>query len=264
MSSVTGDYSYRGSNTIGGTTKTGNTYNAVFTDKQKDEVSVDDFLQLMVAQLRNQDFMNPVDDTQYVTQLAQFASMQGMQEMAERSKASYAISLVGKNVTVARYTLSGGIEKATGPVEKVSLVDNSYQLTVQGKTYSLEQVMEVNQIKETTNDDTDKVDPTKLAITVSDVTANSANISWPQPDLDEEKLDELGYTVYYSTVSDMDSVEEIEKNGIRVGQAERERLTFETLEGLQPDTQYYVNVIVIDGSGIKAAYQKSQFHTKEE
>ena len=38
-------------------------------------VKVEDFLNLMVAQLQNQDFMNPVDDTQYVTQLAQFAPL---------------------------------------------------------------------------------------------------------------------------------------------------------------------------------------------
>ena len=34
------------------------------------------FLTLLVAQLKNQDFMNPVDDTQYVTQLAQISTMQ--------------------------------------------------------------------------------------------------------------------------------------------------------------------------------------------
>lgn len=58
----------------------GQSWDAVFTDKADNGVSVDDFLNLMVAQLQNQDFMNPVDDTQYVTQLAQFATMQQMQE----------------------------------------------------------------------------------------------------------------------------------------------------------------------------------------
>ena len=38
----------------------------------------------MLNQLSNQDFMNPVDDTQYMSQLAQIASMQAMQEMAHR------------------------------------------------------------------------------------------------------------------------------------------------------------------------------------
>ena len=66
------------SETLEETQSTGQVWNAVFTDEKSNGVSVDDFLNLMVAQLRNQDFMNPVDDTQYVTQLAQFATMQQM------------------------------------------------------------------------------------------------------------------------------------------------------------------------------------------
>ena len=40
------------------TDKTGQVWDAVFTDEKDNGVSVDDFLSLMVAQLRNQDFMN--------------------------------------------------------------------------------------------------------------------------------------------------------------------------------------------------------------
>ena len=75
---------------------TGQVWDAVFTDDSDNGVSVDDFLNLMVAQLQNQDFMNPVDDTQYVTQLAQFATMQQMQELATYMKINNVMSLVGK------------------------------------------------------------------------------------------------------------------------------------------------------------------------
>ena len=51
-------------NSTQSTTQTGQVWNAVFEDENDMGVSVDDFLNLMVAQLRNQDFMNPVDDTQ--------------------------------------------------------------------------------------------------------------------------------------------------------------------------------------------------------
>ena len=77
-------------------------WDAVFTDKKELGVTAEDFLTLMVAQLTNQDFMNPMDDTQFVTQLAQFSSMQMMQEMANYTKTSYVMSLVGKPVTAAR------------------------------------------------------------------------------------------------------------------------------------------------------------------
>ena len=120
----------------------GTVYNAVFTDSAKNSVSVDDFLNLMVAQLKNQDFMNPVEDTQFVTQLAQFATMTQMQEMAEYMKTNYALALIGQKVTAARFTVSGALEQETGPIEKVSIVDSQHMVTINGKQFSLSQIME--------------------------------------------------------------------------------------------------------------------------
>ena len=125
----------------GNTSGTGGTYSAVFTDKQNG-VTVDDFLSLMVAQLKNQDFMNPVDDTQFVTQMAQFATMQQMQEMAEYMKTNYVLSLVGQEVTAARFTVSGALEKETGTIQRISIVDNEFSVYVNGKKFSLAQIME--------------------------------------------------------------------------------------------------------------------------
>lgn len=39
-------------------------------------VNTDEFLQLLVAQLKNQDPMNPVDNQQFLTQLATFSSLE--------------------------------------------------------------------------------------------------------------------------------------------------------------------------------------------
>lgn len=122
--------------------------NTVWADEKDNRVSVDDFLTLMVAQLKNQDFMNPVDDTQYVTQLAQFATMQQMEEMAAYAKQSYVTSLIGKNVTVAKLTVTGDVSKAEGPIEKISLVNNEYKVYVGGKSYTLEEIMQIHQDKE--------------------------------------------------------------------------------------------------------------------
>ena len=128
---------------VGGSSGSSQIWDAVFTDKTKNSVSVDDFLSLMVAQMTNQDFMNPMDDTQFVTQLAQFSSMQMMQEMANYSKTSYVMSLVGKPVTAARISVGGELLKETGPVQKISLHNNEYAVWVNGKKFSLEQIMEL-------------------------------------------------------------------------------------------------------------------------
>jgi flagellar basal-body rod modification protein FlgD len=49
--------------------------------KNKTELGQDDFLQLMMTQLKNQDPFKPLDPSQYVGQLAQFSSVAGLKEI---------------------------------------------------------------------------------------------------------------------------------------------------------------------------------------
>lgn len=70
--------------------------------KKKNTISVEGFLELMVAQLKNQDFNNPVDDTQYMAQMAQFASLQATQDLSGFAQSSYAVTLVGKHVSAQK------------------------------------------------------------------------------------------------------------------------------------------------------------------
>lgn len=137
------DYTYTGNNQKNQTNKTGEVIDAVFADPEDQQVSVDDFLQLMIAQLKNQDFMNPVDDTQYVTQLAQFTTMQQMEEMAYNSKSTYITSLVGKYVTASKMTVNGSLDTTTGIVNMISLVDNEYLVFIGDKQYKMSEIMEV-------------------------------------------------------------------------------------------------------------------------
>lgn len=134
------DYTYSGTDK---TNQTGSNIDAVFADPDEQQVSVDDFLQLMIAQLKNQDFMNPVDDTQYVTQLAQFTTMQQMEEMAYNSKSTYITSMVGKYVVASKMTVSGDLDTTKGIVNKISLVDNEYLVFVNDKPYKMSEIMEV-------------------------------------------------------------------------------------------------------------------------
>lgn len=123
----------------------GKAINAVFADPKDQQVTIDDFLQLMAAQLSNQDFMNPVDDTQYMAQLAQFTTLQQMEEMAYNSKTTFSTSLVGKNVVAAKINAAGNLKRTEGMVEKVSFVDNKFLFYIKGEAFSMDQIMEVSQ-----------------------------------------------------------------------------------------------------------------------
>lgn len=114
-----------------------------FTDKQTNDLTSQDFLNLMMEQLKNQDFMNPMQDTEFLSQLAQFSSMQYMQELANYSKQNYVSSLVGQTVTATKFTTSGGLDTTTGVVSKISLVDNEYLVYIGDKSYTLDQIMEI-------------------------------------------------------------------------------------------------------------------------
>lgn len=124
-------------------TSTNSTVNAWFEDPNKNSVSVDSFLQLMIAQLKNQDFNEPVDDTQYITQLAQFATMQQMQELAYYSKANYVNSLLGKEVSATKLSLGGNMSVITGTISKISLIDGEFTVFVGDDMFTLDQIMEV-------------------------------------------------------------------------------------------------------------------------
>jgi flagellar basal-body rod modification protein FlgD len=52
--------------------------------KKKTELNQEDFLTLMITQLKNQDPMKPLDPSQYVGQLAQFSQVSGLSDMNKK------------------------------------------------------------------------------------------------------------------------------------------------------------------------------------
>lgn len=231
--------------------------NTPYIDGDQDSVNVQDFLQLMIAQLRNQDFTNPVDDTQYVTQLAQFASMQQMQELAYYSKTSYAMGLVGQTVTVASYSIGGNVKRAVGAVEKVTLVDNEYMITVGGNDYRLNQIMSVGSASP------DVEDTTKLTPILLKKNADSASVRWDPPTNDELDKDQFTYEVYYSEKSEFDTLDDVKKGKLAGTVKPGEEPTF-NITGLEAGKTYYVNIIGRTPAGKETVYSKLVFETSKE
>ncbi|MEG1103325.1 MAG: flagellar hook capping FlgD N-terminal domain-containing protein [Oscillospiraceae bacterium] len=234
----------------------GNTVDTPYEEGDKQSVSVTDFLQLMIAQLRNQDFTNPVDDTQYVTQLAQFASMQQMTELAYYSKTNYAMGLVGKQVTVASYSMGGQVNRDTGAVEKVSLVDNEYMITVKGKDYRLNQIMSVG---ESTPDIEGE---TKLTPILLKKSATGASIRWDAPGTQDDK-DKFTYNVFYSTDDKFDAIADVKKGTLAGTVKMGEEPTFD-IKNLEPGKTYHVNIVATTAAGKETVYKKITFTTPKE
>ena len=106
-------------------------------------LKMDDFLNLLVSQMTNQDSMNPMENTEFVSQLAQFSSLQAMTELTEISKQGQATSLIGKNVVMASYDNKGELVVDEGVVERVTIYSGKTNIYVNGKAFELSNVMEI-------------------------------------------------------------------------------------------------------------------------
>ena len=106
----------------------------------------DDFLKLLTAQLKHQDPLNPVDSTNFTSQLAQFSTLSGVQQlntstqqMLQLQQISQGASLVGKTV---RYGDTDA-NAVRGNVDAVNLQSGKLLLQIGGKSVSSDQVRSI-------------------------------------------------------------------------------------------------------------------------
>lgn len=110
-------------------------YKDMFTTDNNDVVTMDSFYQLLVAEMQNQDPLEPTSNTEFISQMATFTSLQATQDNFEMQQQNYAKSLVGLVVGVN----TGGSELVTGTVEYVTYGD-TIKVCVDGTNYNLDSV----------------------------------------------------------------------------------------------------------------------------
>lgn len=120
------------------------TTTASSTSASKSQVlDQDAFLRLLVTQLQNQDPLSPMEDTEFIAQLAQFSALEQMnqvrQEVENMRNEITAINLLGKTV---KYQAEDGTV-AEGVVESVKNLGSTPILTVSGDRISLSDISEV-------------------------------------------------------------------------------------------------------------------------
>lgn len=125
----------------------------VFTSNSDRVLGKEAFLKLLITQLRSQNPLEPVKDTDFIAQLAQFSTLEqmqnlnaGLETLAAASKSSvlqglvgYAVSLIGKEVV---YQDEG---EQQGTVESVRIESGIPQLVINQQLVTLDQLIEVKQ-----------------------------------------------------------------------------------------------------------------------
>lgn len=96
----------------------------------KGELGQEGFLKLMVAQLQEQNPMEPGNSNEYVNELATFTQLEQITNLASSSELSGAVQLIGHDVS---YTDSLG-KLETGTVEGVQRTSSGITVTIGGQT----------------------------------------------------------------------------------------------------------------------------------
>ncbi|MCL2479898.1 MAG: flagellar hook assembly protein FlgD [Treponema sp.] len=108
------------------------------------EMGKDEFLKLLVTQLANQDPTAPMEDKEFISQMAQFSSLEQMTNMAA-DFAKLARMMTGSEATNAlgrTVEIQDGDNVIHGSVQAVSREDNP-QVMVGGSYYHWDQVTKV-------------------------------------------------------------------------------------------------------------------------
>jgi len=107
------------------------------------DVSRDQFLKLLVAQLQAQDPLEPMKNQEFTAQLAQFSQLAGIEklnanfgDLLAMQQITQGAGLIGKSVT---YTAADKTTH-TGNVEGFTVSDGHLQLQIDGKPIPITQV----------------------------------------------------------------------------------------------------------------------------
>ncbi len=103
-----------------------------------------DFLNLLITQLKNQDPLDPMKDTDFIAQLANFSSLQQMtgintniSNMLAQQNYANAAGMIGKQITTA--------DNNSGVVSKVGIEQGTVYLYVGSNKYTLSDITSVGQ-----------------------------------------------------------------------------------------------------------------------
>ena len=133
------------------------------TSSLSSEISMENFLTLFVTQLQNQNPLDPTDNTEFMSQLAQFSTLEQAQQQTEYlsdissigsaslqlDQISLASTFIGKTI---KYSDSSDSSKTlSGVVEGVKLEeDGTVSFLIDGESVSISNFIEVDNTTTTT------------------------------------------------------------------------------------------------------------------
>ncbi|NOZ53415.1 MAG: flagellar hook assembly protein FlgD [Gammaproteobacteria bacterium] len=111
------------------------------TKQEKDKLGQQEFLELMVAQLRHQDPFSPMENGDFIAQMAQFSSVTGLEELnksfsqlatsLQSNQALQASTLVGRSVFVPTNSAFVSGDKNVQGILSLPVASNNVVVTIE-------------------------------------------------------------------------------------------------------------------------------------
>lgn len=138
------------SNAVWPNYSTSNVQKAAATTKDT-TLGKDDFLKILVTQLRNQDPSQPLQDREFIAQMAQFSSVEQLMNMSEemtklRQSLGSASSLIGMTVEWDGLSDQGIQTTYSGIVEAISLKDGVQYAKVGDRTVNVDDLTTITYV----------------------------------------------------------------------------------------------------------------------
>jgi flagellar basal-body rod modification protein FlgD len=104
----------------------------------------DQFMNLLVTQMRNQNPLDPINDSEFIAQLAQFSTLEGVEklntsfdDMLKLQQLTQGANLVGR---VAVFDRPESAEQGRGLIQAVSMIGQKLNLIIGNELVPLESV----------------------------------------------------------------------------------------------------------------------------
>ncbi|GGG12377.1 flagellar hook capping FlgD N-terminal domain-containing protein [Paenibacillus abyssi] len=118
--------------------------------KPKDNtLGKDDFLKILVTQLRHQDPMQPLQDREFIAQMAQFSSVEQLMNMASeitlmRHNLGTASNMIGKTIEWMDVNGAGQNVLNSGTVDAIVVTDGVQYASVGEKTIPVDKILSIS------------------------------------------------------------------------------------------------------------------------
>jgi flagellar basal-body rod modification protein FlgD len=108
----------------------------------------DDFLKILITQLKYQDPSQPLDDKEFIAQMAQFTSVEQLTNMATEMKAlrqspGMSSDLIGKSVSWLGTDANGSSISKSGVIDSITFKDGIQYANVNNEAISLDQLTKI-------------------------------------------------------------------------------------------------------------------------